>query len=70
MLAYPDHTKPFFLHTDASIEGLGVCLMQRDAQNPKFFHPVGCTSRALLDQETCYTITELEGLAVVYGLQY
>ncbi len=70
MLAYPDHTKPFFLHTDASMEGLGVCLMQRDAQNPKFFHPVGYASRALLDRETRYTITELEGLVVVYGLQY
>ncbi len=70
MLAYPDLTKPFYLHTDVSIDGLGVCLMQRDAQQPKYFHPVGYASRALMDMETQYTITELEGLAVVYGLHY
>ncbi len=34
MLAYPDLMKPFFLHTDASGEGLGVCLMQQDAKTP------------------------------------
>ncbi len=44
--------------------------MQHDAKNPKYFHPVGYASWALMDQETRYTITELDGLAVVYGLQY
>ncbi len=39
VLAYPDLTKPFFLHTDASVDGLGVCLMQTDAKNPKW-HPL------------------------------
>ncbi len=57
MLAYPDPTKPFFLHTDASLDSLGVCLMQHDAKNPKYFHPVGYVSWALMDRETQYTIT-------------
>ncbi len=37
LLAYPDPSKPFFLHTDASIHGLGVCLMQHDKDDDRFF---------------------------------
>ncbi len=68
MLAYPDLNKPFYLHTDASIDGLGVCLMQSDLQNTKWFQPVGFASRSLLDHEKHYTVTKMEGLAVIYGL--
>ncbi len=70
LLAYPDSTRPFFLHTDASIHGLGACLMQHDKNDDRFFRPVGYASRALLDRETRYVISELEGLAVVFGLTY
>ncbi len=71
ILTYPDPTKPFFLWTDASRIGLGACLMQKDENlKKKPFHPVSYASRSLMDQETCYTTTELESLAVVFALQY
>ncbi len=70
MLAYPDPMKSFFLHTDASLDGLGMCLMQHNAKNPKYFCPVGYASQALMDRKNRYTIAELEGLAVLTGLQY
>ncbi len=41
MLSYPVPSDPSYLHTDASIDGMGVCLMQRDAHQPKYFRPVG-----------------------------
>ncbi len=70
MLACPDPTQPFYLHTDASIEGLGCCLMQRDKTRPELFRPVGYTSRVLLDREKCYTVSEIEAMAVVFALHY
>ncbi len=70
VLAYPDLSKPFFLHTDASVHGSGVCLMQTDAKNPKWHRPVRYASRLLLDWEKRYTVTELEALAVMFGLHY
>ncbi len=70
VLAYPDPTKPFFLHMDASVDGLGVCLMQTDAKNPKWHRPVGYASHSLLDREKRYMVTELEALAVMFGLHY
>ncbi len=70
VLAYPDPTKPFFLHMDASVDGLGVCLMQTDVKNPKWHRLVGYASHLLLDCEKRYTVTELEALAVMFDLHY
>ncbi len=69
MLAFPDPSKPFYLHCDASIFSLGVCLMQKD-DKLGCFRPVGYASRALLDREKRYVISELEALSIVFSLHY
>ena len=67
MLAYPNFNEPFQLHTDASGQGLGAVLEQ---QVDGVSHPVAFVSRTLLKHEQCYGITELETLAVVWGLRH
>ncbi len=48
MLAFPDPSKPFYIHCDASTFGLSVCLMQKD-DKLSCFRPVGYASRALFN---------------------
>ena len=43
LLAFPDFTKPFILDMDASKEGLGAILSQK--QDNGRFHPVAFSSR-------------------------
>ena len=38
VLAFADHTKDFLLETDASKEGLGVVLLQKQAD--RHYHPI------------------------------
>ena len=45
VLAFVDFKKPFLLETDASIEGLGVVLSQK--QDDGRYHPVTYASRGL-----------------------
>ena len=66
VLAYPDFTRDFVLETDASIQGLGAVLGQH--QNDQKVHPVAYASRALSNAEQRYAVTELETLAVVWGI--
>ena len=68
VLAHPDSTKPFYLQTDASKAGIGAALSQKESDGR--FRPLGWASRTLRDAETRYTATELEALAVVFGLAY
>ena len=63
LLAYPDFSKPFTLHADASGKGLGAV---RDGKN----HPIAFASRTLSKHEQRYEITEWETLAVVWSLQH
>ena len=63
VLAYPDFSKPFVLHTDASGKGLGAVLEQEQADGKN--HPIAYASRTLSKHEQRYGITELETLAVV-----
>ena len=62
MLAYPDFTKPFDLHTDASHYQLGAVI----SQNGK---PIAFYSRKLNDAQTRYTTTERELLSIVETLK-
>ena len=62
VLAFTDYTKPFLLETDASKEGLGAVLSQK--QEDRWYNPVTYGSRALTPQEKNYHLTKLEFLAL------
>ena len=58
MLAYPDFSKPFVVHTDASHTQLGAVISQ-DGK------PIAFYSRKLNPAQTRYTTTERELLSIV-----
>ena len=62
VLAFADYTKDFLLKTDASKEGLGTVLSQK--QEDGWFHPVAYGSQALTTHEKNYHSTKLEFLAL------
>ena len=62
LLAYPDFTKPFDIHTDASNTQLGAVISQ-EGQRIAFY------SRKLNPAQTRYTTTEQELLAIVETLK-
>ena len=62
MLAYPDFSKPFTIHTDASHYQLGGVISQ-DGK------PIAFYSRKLNDAQTRYTTTERELLSIVETLK-
>ena len=65
LLAFPDFTKPFLLEMDASKEGLGAILSQK--QDDGRFHPVTFGSRSLTPAEN-YHSSKLEFLALKWGI--
>ena len=62
VLKYYDPKKPMVLQTDASIKGLGACLLQCG-------HPVYFGSKALTDSQKGYVAIELEALAVSWTME-
>ncbi|KAJ9511483.1 hypothetical protein QJQ45_029857 [Haematococcus lacustris] len=62
MLKLPDHSKPFQVHCDASLEGIGAVLMQDG-------YPLAYYSRKLIPAEVNYTTGEQELLALVSACQ-
>ena len=62
VLAFADYTKDFLLETDASKEGLGAVLSQK--QGDGLFHPVAYGSWALSTHKKNYHSTKLEFLAL------
>lgn len=66
MLAYPNISECFLLETDSS-GGLAVVLAQE--QDGPSIHPLAYASRSLLKHEQNYGMTELEALAVVWGVK-
>ena len=62
LLAYPDFSKTFDVHTDASHEQLGAVISQDG-------RPIAFYSRKLSDAQTRYTTTERELLAIVETLK-
>jgi len=68
VLRFPDFDQPFMLHVDgASTMGIGVCLMQKDDAGREY--AVGYGSRSLTKCEKAYGPTELEVLALVWGIR-
>ena len=59
-LRYYDQSEPVTLQCDASLKGLGACIIQ-DRK------PVAFASKSLMDTETHYANIERELLAIVYG---
>lgn len=66
ILQYPDFTKPFILTTDASGKALGAILSQGTIGSDL---PIAYASRTLNKSEINYSTTELECLAIVYGVK-
>ncbi|GET58734.1 DDE-type integrase/transposase/recombinase [Rhizophagus irregularis DAOM 181602=DAOM 197198] len=68
ILQHPNFEKEFILITDASGEGLGAKLEQLDENNREIV--ISYASRSLVNAEKRYLITELECLAVFWGIKY
>jgi len=68
VLLYPNFSIGFVLETDASYQGLGAVLSQRQEDNK--LHPIAFASRALANPEKNYAVTELETLAVVWAVKH
>ena len=65
ILAFGDYTKDFLLNTDASKEGLGVVLSQKQAD--RHYHLVTYGSQALTAHEKNYHSTKLEFLVLKWA---
>jgi hypothetical protein len=67
ILVFPDWSKEFHVHINASSIALGAVLAQ--PREGEIDHPLAFASRKLSTMEINYTTTEREGLATVYALQ-
>lgn len=65
ILAHFNHHHPLCLKTDASIIGIAAILLQRQGEDWKI---ITCCSRNTSKAEKNYSITDLEGLAIVYAV--
>ena len=66
VLVFPDFNKPFLLETDASKEGLGAVLSQK--QSDGWYHPVAFGSHSLTPAERNYHSCKLEFLALKWSM--
>jgi hypothetical protein len=67
ILRIPDWNKPFLVYCDASREAVGSTLSQLDKNGHD--HPIHFASRQLTSIEKNYTVTEQEGLVVIFSLK-
>lgn len=68
ILIHPDFHKIFTLYTDASMVGIGAILTQLGEDGKE--HVIAYASRTLNSAERNYSVTELECLAVVWGITH
>ena len=66
VLVFPDFDKPFLLETDASKEGLGAVLSQK--QDDGCYHPVTFRSHSLTPAEKNYHSLKLEFLTLKWSV--
>ena len=57
-----DRNKPVTLQCDASLKGLGTCIIQDG-------HPIAFASKSFTDTETWYANIKRELLAIIYGCE-
>jgi hypothetical protein len=67
ILRTPDWNKPFLVYCDASGEAVGSTLSQLDENGHD--HPIHFASRQLTSIKKNYTVTEQEGLVVIFSLK-
>ena len=65
VLAYPDYGKPFTLHVDASLLGLGAVLYQEFESK---LRPIAYASKSLNNAEKKYSVHKLEFLALKWAM--
>ena len=65
VLAYPDFQQPFELHTDASGQGLGAVLYQKQEDRKRV---ITYASRSLSKSEKNYSAFKLEFLALKWAI--
>lgn len=65
VLAFADANKPYILHTDASLKGLGAVLYQ---EYPEGLRPVAFASRRVSATEQRYPVHQLEFLALKWAV--
>ena len=66
VLVFPNFKKPFLLERDASKEGLGVVLSQK--QSNGWYHPIDFGNRSLTPVEKNYHGSKLEFLALKWSV--
>ena len=66
VLVFPNFEKPFLLETDASKEGLGVVLSQK--QSDGWYHPIAFGNHSLTLSEKNYHRSKLEFLALKWSV--
>ena len=66
ILVFPDFDKPFLLETDASKEGLGAMLSQK--QGDGCYHPVAFGSHSLTSLEKNYHSSKLDFLTLKWSI--
>ena len=66
IMASPDFDKPFEVHCDASLRGLGATLCQKNEGKERV---ISYASRSLLPVEKAYSIWELESLAAIWSMR-
>jgi len=69
ILQYPDPDIPFIIRSDASSYAVGAVLLQKNKSVSDIELPVYYVSRCLKKAELNYSVTEKEGVAVIFALK-